>query len=76
MDLLVFSTAIALASGSVAKANRRVDSLSLVKLSFAKITRVLCLHASYAEMNLSDVCEELNEIRDVFSFQNTCLGFA
>ena len=25
-------------------------------------------------MNLSDVCEELNEIRDVFSFQNTSLG--
>ena len=25
-------------------------------------------------MNLSDVCEELNEIRDVFSFENTCLG--
>ena len=25
-------------------------------------------------MNLSDVCEELNEVCDVFSFQNTCLG--
>ena len=33
-----------------------------------------CWIASYAEMNLSDVCEELNEIRDVFSFQNTSLG--
>ena len=35
---------------SFVKANCCVDSLSLVKLSFAKITRVLCLHAEMRPM--------------------------